>query len=169
VRSANALTGGKTQYQIEKEIGIRSASGAKLLKRLTGKHLTCINYHLAGGKAGEIAKAMGMTEAWVSTVLNDPLSQDVIKKRFHILDMELRALGPKAVNVLRNSMDSEDPNIQLSAADKWFRANGFYAPKKDQGENLSAEDLVRQLLSQTAPGETTTLGITVRKSEDVSN
>jgi hypothetical protein len=157
---------GKTQYQLEKENGLRSKSGAKLLKKLTGKHLTCINYHLAGEKSSNIAKAMKVTEAWVSTILNDPLSQDVIRSRFHLMDMELRAMMPQAVQVLRDSMAHEDPHVKLSGADKWLKANGFYTPKRDENPNATAEDLVRQLLAQTKAGETTTLGITVRKSED---
>lgn len=160
---------GKSKYQEEKELGLRSASGAKHLKKLTGKHLTCINYHLAGESGENIAKAMGMTQPWVSSVLNDPLAKDIIERRFIDMDMELRALMPKAISRIRDGLNSADPTVYLSATDKYFRSQGLYNPKNNTNPMLSAEDLVRQLLAETNPGSTTTLGITVRKSDDASS
>jgi hypothetical protein len=93
----------------------------------------------------------------------------VIERRFTDMDMELRSLMPKAVEVLRQGMVSEDPNIQLSAADKWFRSQGFYSPKKEKETNLSAEDLVRQLLEQTKSGQTTSVSLTVTKEENANS
>jgi hypothetical protein len=151
------------RYRNEKEVGIRGANGAKLLKKLTGRHYSVINYHLAGEKASTIAKAMKITEVQVSIILNDPLARVVIEQRFVDMDMELRGLMPKAIDALRTGLESPDTNVQLSAADKYFRTQGLYAPKREESAHLSAEDLVRQLLDQTKTGETTSVSLTVRK------
>jgi hypothetical protein len=149
-------------YRAEKASGERLPNGQTRLKKVTGKHLTCINYHLAGMTGAVIAANMNVTQAWVSKILNDPLVVDIIKQRFVELDSELRALYPQAIRVLSDGMRNDDPMVQLSAADKWFRANGHYGQKLDKSAQTSAEDLVRMMLEKAE--QNTSVSLTVSKT-----
>jgi hypothetical protein len=170
------------RYREEVASGARRPSGARPLSKLSGKHLTCINYHLAGVKQGIIAQKMNMTPAWVSMVLSDPLSQELIKKRFLEMDGELRALLPQAIQVLREGLaptmevlaQDEAGNLvpktvttpmetRLSATDKFFKSQGYYTPKDKGAAGITAEDIVREMLAQTRSGESTTVSMTVTK------
>ena len=132
------------RYQEEKALGLRRPSGARPLTRLTGKHRRLILLHVNGLKAGEISQILNVSPAWVSTVLNDPLTQAEITTRFKELDGELFA---KSISVVRNRMDQEDqdPALALRAADMVWRARGRYAEKP--AERTSAEDIVQQMLA----------------------
>ncbi len=134
------------------------------LKRLRGAHYQCVNLHLLGRTNTQIALEMGRSIAWVGDTLGDPLVKELLEQRFHQVDNELRALMPLAVGVLRENMQGLDPALQISAADKWFRANGFYQGKKVDDTRLTAEDIVKKLLEETAPGEVSKVSITVDRT-----
>lgn len=150
------------KYRQEIAEGARSPSGAKYLKKLNGKHRACIELHMSGVTQKDIAAQLGVSQPWVSTIINDPLSQEVIKQRFVAMDQELRALGTAAVDALRSALASEDMMVRLSAADKWLKAHGYYEKNKTSGA-LSAEDIVAELMKQTQTGETSSVTIQVHK------
>jgi hypothetical protein len=54
------------------------------------------------------------------------------------------------VENITNQLNSEDTKVQLEAQNQWLKATGKFAPKQkaSAGEELSAEDLVKQLLMQ---------------------
>jgi len=171
-------------YRQEVATGARRPNGARPLTKLTGKHLTCINYHLAGVKQGLIAERMNMTPAWVSMVLSDPLSQELIKRRFLEMDGELRALLPQAIQTLRDGLSptmevlvqdeagdmvprvvTTPMETRLSATDKFFKSQGYYTPKDKGTAGITAEDIVKEMLAQTRSGESTTVSVTVSKED----
>ena len=129
------------QYRYEKEVGLRKKNGAVHLTKLTGKHLRAINFHLAGMKAGQICSIMNITPGWLSTVLNDPLSKDMIQKRFVETDQEMFA---KATRVIDEKMDEEDPAIALRAAEMVWRSRGKF--EKKVSDAPTAEDIVARML-----------------------
>ena len=180
------------QYELEKADGTRRPNGATYLKRLNAKHITCIQFALAGVKQGVIAEKMNMTPAWVSMVLSDPLAQEMIQRRFREVDAELMALFPKAVEVLRTSMGETafvpkpvettrvvdgvevegtlvpvSMETRLSGAEKWFKANGYYSTKDKGAGSVSAEDIVREMLAQTKEGSSTKVSIEVTKGDSI--
>lgn len=132
-------------YEQEKANGTRSPTGAMRLKELSGKHLRAINMHLAGAKGREIAETLDMTESWVSVVLNDPLSQEEIHKRFVAVDNEMFA---KATGVIDRSMDSQDPTIALRSAEMIWRSRGKF--EKREPVRTTAEDVVQKMLELAA-------------------
>jgi hypothetical protein len=136
------------------------------LEKLKGVHYQAINLHLMGKPNREVAEIMQKSLAWVSTTLNDPLVKQVISSRFKEVDDEFRALMPLAVGVIRQSMLNPDPAVQLSAADKWFRANGFYQAKTDTATRLTAEDIVKQLLEGTEAGQVSKVSIVVDRTSE---
>lgn len=134
-----------SQYEREKAEGRRTATGALKLKELSGKHLRMINLHMSGLKGKAIAKELDATEAWVSTVLNDPLVQAEIRQRFVDVDNEMFV---KATDVIDRSMDSEDPAIALRSAEMIWRSRGRFE-KKEQ-VRTTAEDVVQRMLELAA-------------------
>lgn len=144
----------KKRYLQEIERGQRSATGAARLKELSGKHLRAINMHLAGCKGKEIAVELDMTEAWVSTVLNDPLAVGEIRQRFVDVDNEMYA---KATGRIEASMDSIDEALALRAAEMVWRARGRFAEKAPI--NTTAEDVVARMLELA--GATGSASVTV--------
>jgi hypothetical protein len=131
----------REQYEEEKATGRRAPSGALRLKELSGKHLRCINLHLAGVKGYAIAQEMDMTEAWVSTVLNDPLAMGEIRQRFVDVDNEMYA---KATAKIDDAMDSADIALALRASEMVWRARGRF--DKKETIRTSAEDVVARML-----------------------
>ena len=133
------------KYLEEKATGVRKSSGAAKLKELTGKHLRAINLHLAGVKGREIAATLDMSEAWVSTVLNDPLAQTEIRQRFLDVDAEMFA---KATTKIDDAMDSADAAISLRAAEMVWRSRGKFA--QPEPIRTTAEDVVSRMLDIAA-------------------
>lgn len=131
------------------------------LKELSGKHLRVINLHMAGMKGRAIAKEMDMTEAWVSTVLNDPLTQSEIRQRFVDVDNELFA---KATQVIDDSMDSEDPAIKLRSAEMVWRSRGRF--EKHEPTRTTAEDVVQRMLEMAAQNGDASVTISASTGRD---
>jgi hypothetical protein len=152
-------------YESEKEDGTRTATGAKKLLKLNVRHHQLIALHLSGMRNSDIAREMGVSDAWVSTLKRDPLVQEIIQQKLAEASGELAALLPSAVGVLRSIMqDSRDPVLQLSAADKLLRTQGYYDMKTKGAGPLTAEDIVQKLLEQTAEGGETSVSISVNRS-----
>lgn len=135
----------QAQYELEKANGTRAPTGAMKLKELSGKHLRMINLHMSGMKGRAIAKELDATEAWVSTVLNDPLVQAEIRQRFVDVDNELFA---KATGVIDDAMDSDDPAIKLRSAEMVWRSRGRF--EKKEPVRTTAEDVVQRMLELAA-------------------
>jgi len=134
-------------YRAEKAKGLRFKNGKKPLKRLSGAHLTAISLHVAGLTNNQIAALLGKSPAWVSVILSDPLSQREIDKKLSLLDQEFKALFSDVVQAIRDGLSS-DQRIQdrLSAADKWLKAHGRYAQKREE-EGATAEDVIQQVIA----------------------
>lgn len=143
------------QYEEEKASGRRRANGALKLTKLTGKHLRMIALHCSGMKAREIQIVMNVTPAWISTVLNDPLAQAEIHKRFVELDNETFA---QACGVVTDSLTDDDHALRLRAADMVWRARGRYEKRVD--DRPTAEDVVRKMLELAGAAEGARVSLT---------
>ena len=132
-------------YDYEKIIGKRTPGGNHKLKRLRPVHRKIIALHLHGMTAGEIEIVTGFNQSAVYRILGDPLSQAYIQAHTAGADMELEALAPKAVDALRNGLESDDDRTALNAADKFFKATGRYGRVETAKE--TAEDVIMRMLS----------------------
>lgn len=154
---------GLTKYEEEKASGVRRASGAINLKRLTGRHLRVINYHLEGRKGYEIALLMSMSEANISKILTDPLAKDLIQKRFVEIDNEMYA---RSVEVVRVSMDNKDPAIALRSAEMVWRARGRFEKVRDS--RPTAEDVVARMLEMARERGTASVTISAQAGDNMA-
>ena len=133
------------QYEYEKIIGKRTQTGALKLKKLTPKHRIIIGYHVRCLSNADISLITGYNEAYISTLLRDPLSQAYIKEIRAGIDEELEALGPLAVDAVRQGLQSQSEKTRLQAADKFFRATNKYGDSGGGGKE-TAEDVIARAL-----------------------
>ena len=132
-------------YKAEKVLGDRTDTGAKKLLKLSPRQKQVVALHLQGVKNADIARVIGYDQAWVCTILADPLVQPYIDKFNEMTDRELAVLKNQAVDTLRNHLSSPNEKIQQGAADKVLKATGAYAQHVEPG--LSAGDVIAAALA----------------------
>lgn len=111
------------------------------------KHQYVLALHLAGKKVHEIEKETGYSPGWIYKILALP---NVVALRQQIqssLDDEFSALQGKVNDTIRDALDSPDLKIALEGADKWLKVMGKYAKKEGMSVNVTAEDLVLQIMN----------------------
>jgi len=107
-----------------------------------------LSLHLSGHSAEKIAELAGYSSAY--SVHNILRKQEVILVRQQLLqslELEFEALQKKIFQVVGSKLDSEDERVQLEAVHLWMKYFGKFTPKPDKDE-LTAEDVVRQILNQ---------------------
>ena len=107
-----------------------------------------LSLHLSGHSAEKIAELAGYSSPY--SVYNILRKQEVILVRQQLLqslELEFEALQKKIFQVVGEKLDSEDERVQLEAVQLWMKYFGKFTPKPDKDE-LTAEDVVRQILNQ---------------------
>lgn len=115
-------------------------------------HHEIVRLALIGMKQVDIAAHLGCTPVMVSYTLKSP----IVKRQMDLLQAarntdavdvakEIKAMAPKALEVLKGLMDSEMPNVRLKAATDVLDRAGHGAIKMVQTANvhafLTAEEL----------------------------
>lgn len=148
------------QYEHEKILGLRRSNGAKRLKRLSTLHRKVIALHIRGESGSDISSMVDKSEAWVSTILNDPLAQAIIQQ-FHIqANHELDALQLEAVDVVRRGLRADDFKTNFAAIDRMNDMRKLNDKGKDalaEGSKASAEEVAQRLINLAQ--DSVTLGI----------
>lgn len=108
---------------------------------------------LAGGtKQTEVAQTVGVTQETVSRWKNDPRFMAAlnvaIRDSYYAVAGAVRDAATKAVTVLRESMDCDDPRVRLSAALSVLRLHGAYSEDIDNLPVTPAEIARRELKSR---------------------
>ena len=116
--------------------------------KLSAKQIVMLEYHLAGHMHREIGKIFGYSEVQVGQIVRSELAQEYMRGRIDDLNGEFQGLFRKVIDVIDENLDNEDPEVALKAADKWLRAHGRYAPKKDANAAVTAEDVIAKLLEK---------------------
>ena len=141
----------KLTYQQEKEAGLRRSNGALNLKRLKPKHLRIIECHIGGLKNKEIAELTGHTPSWISLVLSDPLSQQLLEA--HTQEQRSRLVGmyERSLDAVEDALDATHKSsgepahaTRLKAADMVMKLRGEYNENEDAEE--TAEDVIERML-----------------------
>lgn len=136
------------RYLVEKHLGIRRENGALKLKRLTARHLKVIALHLEGHSLETIANNIPCTISTVSRVLNDPLSQRILKTVYEDRKGEIHALGGKAVAAVRAGLDEKQTiGTRLRAVDRFAKIKS--ALVGEENSNESAEDVIARMFANT--------------------
>jgi hypothetical protein len=66
----------------------------------------------------------------------------------HDIDKEFEALYSRVVEEIRYCLQDADPRIRLDACEKWLKAHGKFQPNQKTQVNITAEDVVVQILNQ---------------------
>lgn len=122
------------------------------LKRFTPRHRQVVGLHLQGHTGAQIAELTGFSPAYVSYILTNPRTAEVLRGAYKQVDMELAALYPKAVAAIRRSLDSEDHKVALKGAELALRANGKLKDVGGDSGPATAEDVVRRLIEVRSDG-----------------
>lgn len=136
-----------TVYEREKRQGVRRANGARKLKKLSNRHLRIISMHLDGNSGEYIAALMNITIITVSRILNDPLAIEILGVIYKDRQGEIDALAGKAIDVIRDGLDSKlDMRIRLGAVDKFTKLKDSIG--KTENTVKTAEDVVAEIFAK---------------------
>ncbi len=94
----------------------------------------------------EIHEITNYAEATIYSILSDNRVVQMRQQILHHIGGEFENLFPKVVKVINNGLENADPRIQLEAAEKWLKAHGKYRPSEGGGVNITAENVVMQIL-----------------------
>ncbi len=112
-----------------------------------------LDLFLAGTKVKEICKCTGYSPSFVYKILNEERTLQVKQFLLAQTQEEFSALFDKVVDVVKEKLD--DPEKKLEAAALWLKANGKLGREAGSSTtvNVTAEDVVMQILSGAAQGE----------------
>lgn len=134
------------RYLAEKRSGLRRENGALKLTRLTHRHYKIIGLHLEGKSIEEIANTLHLSFSTISRVLNDPLSQGILKRVYNHREEEIHALAGKAIEATREALTGDHPiGVKLRGVDRFVKIRETMV-NKEQGRE-SAEDVIARILS----------------------
>jgi hypothetical protein len=108
--------------------------------------------HLNGKVRDEIADELGLAPTAVTRLLNDERAVKILNEHYQQLDLEMRAQYSKVVQGLGRALDFPDPRVNLAAGQLWMKVHGKF--NETLNVNLSAEDLVRQIMEKRSDGST---------------
>lgn len=132
------------QYMAQKDSGERLPDGSQRLKKLNVRHRKIVALHLEGYRNKDIAAKLGMTQARICILLNDPLLQQEIAKHSGLVKQELESLSGSAVNAVREALHSDRMGDRLRGVDRFVKLREAL----DTGEKSeTAEDIASRILA----------------------
>ena len=133
------------RYEAEKIYGLRRGNGSLRLRRLSTRHYRIIALHLAGASGAQIHEVINCSIGTISRILNDPLSQAVIKQTYKDRQAELDALVGDAIAAVRENLKNGTNSEKLAAVDKYVKLKMAVASESNPYE--SAEDYARAIVA----------------------
>ena len=113
---------------------------------VTHKHQYVLALHLAGRKPHEIQLETGYSIPRIYSILKEP---NVVALRQQLLSSvsdEFEALFSKAVDVIRDGLDSPDPKVRLDVCKEFMKAHPKFTKGK-KTDDVTAEDVVAKILN----------------------
>lgn len=122
------------------------------LRRLKITHRRVLTLHLMGLPGTEIATRLGKSTAFVYNTIRSAPGQAFLNRAYEIVDCEIKALMPKAVEAIRRNLDCDDGQIEVRAAEQVMKLNKKYDDSSER--QLTAEDVIERVLEQINPDGT---------------
>lgn len=110
-----------------------------------------LSYHLAGYKVKEICELTGYSESTIYDILKNEEVRAVRQQIMSTLDDEFEALQGQVFDTVRRALDSPDPDLQMKAVEIWMKAHGRYKVNGGGGTNITAENVVMQIMNGSYP------------------
>lgn len=109
--------------------------------------MNVVHLHLAGHSIAAIAESTGYTINSIYRILNHKDVQMVRQQLLASTQQEFEALFSKVVSTVRRGLDDPDPKVGLMATSQWLKASGKGSEKGNTTINVTAEDVVMQMLN----------------------
>lgn len=139
--------------------GIVSYVPPKGLKVIRPRHTLMLRDYMSGMSRAMIATTYGVSPQTVTNLVNDPAIAALLGAGVEHSLSDLDTLLPKAVNAIRDVLDSGSSREKLVAADKIFRARNLYGDS-ERG-TITAEDVMQRVMKQFSGLTINTVGPTV--------
>ena len=124
----------------------RPSAAAGTIKRLRLKHRRVLALHLQGCSNEEIASTLSISTSYIRSIINSDPGKAYLEAAFADFDKELRALVPRAIAAMRDTVESNDEKVRLHSAELILKANRkFDAPP---GSGDSAEAVIERILER---------------------
>jgi len=104
-----------------------------------------LDLRIAGVKVPEICRRTGYSPAFVYRILADERTLQAKQFLLEQTQEEFSCLFEKVVDAVRQNL--ADPEKQLEAANLWLKANGKFKDSAKLNVNVTAEDVVMQILN----------------------
>lgn len=132
----------------------------QMMRKLTRKETDPVSHrwqyvlalHLAGKKVSEIEQLTGYKPPTIYRILSEPNTVALRQQLLNHVSKEFEALFPQVVDTIRDALRSPDLKIALEGADKWLKAHGKYAKSEGTTVQLTAEDIVVNILNNNGDG-----------------
>lgn len=133
------------QYAMEKELGIREASGKLRLTRLRPIHRTMILLYAEGKSIKSIAEEVDRSYINVWQIINDPLAKELISRSIQDAQEHLKQAQVKAITAVSEGLESVSFEDQMKAVDRYVKLAEHLGI--GEGANETAEDVVQRILA----------------------
>lgn len=116
-----------------------------------------LSMHLAGKPVGaknvegSICAETGYSPATCYKILSDERVVQIRQQLLNHTQVEFEALYPAVVDSLRKDILSGQPEREHRGRDHWLRASGKFQTNTTNVTNVTAEDVVFQILNQNSP------------------
>lgn len=107
-----------------------------------------LDYRLAGKKVSEIRALTGLSVPFIYRILSDERTLQVKQFLLNQTQEEFSCLFEDVVKVVKDKL--KDKEKQLEAASLWLKANGKIGKDAQTTVNVTAEDVVMQILNGSA-------------------
>lgn len=114
--------------------------------KLTLRHRYVVELHLCGHTAESISEITNYSMGRVYEILHSDAAVHHKQEMMKAYDDEFQALYQKTISAVRSGLDALDPDTKLKAAQIWLKAHGKFESKQQTVVNVTAEDVVLQLI-----------------------
>jgi len=118
------------------------------LKVLKPKHKLIVLMHLEGNDTSDIVDQTGASPSTVYSVLKSGLAKAIMEDYYAFCGQEFKNLYSLAIAAVRDALKSDDIEVRLKAADKFFKAHnmsGGPGSKAVGGGGETAEDVIKRI------------------------
>lgn len=142
-------------------------SGKNVLEELSTRYRAVLSLELQGANKLAIAQRLGLSYITIQKITKDERYVKFRNEYLAALDDEFFAMKPLAFAALKGGLQSQDEDTALKASDQWFKAAGFggYSKSPEPSSNVTAEDVVRQLLHVEADNVQININTTERPKD----
>jgi len=116
------------------------------------RYFFVISLHMSGRKVKEISELSGFAESTIYDILSRKESIQIRQQILKNTQQEFENLFEKVVDAVNDGLSDVEIGTRLNAAQIWLKAHGKYT--KDEGGtiNITAENVVAQILMQAKEG-----------------